>query len=438
MAKAAVLMVGAFLLSAGVTYVYIHTRPVPPRPTINPNTPTDSDPKVVAPVPKSEIPALVAAYKPAEDRSAEMQVFDKAILFLSAMQESDGHWSAARSGASPEFANVNGDITLTALITAALLDACSFSKSNPEALARAKKGIEWLNTRVRADGAIADEAATGEPVAAQLYAALTLLQAGDLSSRSTVRDNATKLCRYAVASLQAEPGGFGASKGAKATRADLTALATVMFSQARAASVPIHELTGKTDEAETKLENDAQRKLERSIRNALQALRTEPKTEGRLALSSDKLEPSWDATVAGLLIDAAFVVQGPEVDNALDFILGAHFDSSDPAKANGFPGIALHVKWGEKGAGFSSSSLHNGSWMIFYVFGTNLPVWAEWNKCVNETLTQHQSPDGGFDVAGADATLGRFYRTATCARVLALLAPPPAPPQPTQSTPPSK
>jgi len=211
MSKPIFLMVGAFLFSAGVSYIYIHTRPAPPpRPAFNPNTDPKPIEKSTPPDAAPAIPALVAAYKPPDGRSPEMQVFDKAILFLSAMQESDGHWSAAKSCAAPEFANVNGDIALTALITAAQLDACSFNKSHPEALAHAKKGLDWLNARVRADGGIADEAASGEPVAAQLYAALTLLQAGDLSSRSTVRDNATKLVRYAVTTMQAEPGGFGA------------------------------------------------------------------------------------------------------------------------------------------------------------------------------------------------------------------------------------
>ena len=124
MAKPIVLMVGAFLFSAGVTYVYIHSRPAPQaHPTFNPNTATATATASDLPAPKTGVPALVAAYKPAEGRTAEMQTFDKAILFLSAMQESDGHWSAEKSGAAKEFANVNGDIAITSVCTAALIDA---------------------------------------------------------------------------------------------------------------------------------------------------------------------------------------------------------------------------------------------------------------------------------------------------------------------------
>jgi hypothetical protein len=425
MRKAILLMAGAFLLSAAVTFVLINR-------SESGSSALSGPAAILKPVPQPEKTTTttnpVAGYKPPEGRTPELQVFDKAVLFLGAQQEADGHWSVAKSGGAPGFANLNGDITLTAICTAAMLDACSFKQTNPEALGRARKGLDWLTQHVRENGAIGDEAGPGEPVAAQIFSALTFLQAGDLSSRASVRENAAKLCRYAITAMTAEPGGFGATKGAKATRADLTAWATVLFNQARSAYVPFYVAeAGKTENEIANLEADSNRKTERSIRAALKALQCEPKSSGAFARSSDKLEPDWDATVSGLLVDAAFVIQGNDVQSGLKYMLGTDYD---PEKTRAFPGITQHATWGEKGNGYSALSLMTGSMMMYNVFGPQQAVWGVWSNTVIGMLSEHQLPDGSWDAAGPDASLGRFWRTALNARVLVLLAPPQMPPPP--------
>ena len=241
----------------------------------------------------TEAISVVGDYKPPPKRSPEKQAFDKALLFLLSKQEDDGHWSAAKSGAQPEFANINGDITLTALSAATMLDACSNKQQNPKALAAARRAIQWLTGQIRDDGGIADEKATGEPVTAQLFAALTMLQAADLSSRPVMHENAAKLCRHLTNSMGAKPGGFGAKPGDDAARADLTALVTVMFNQARGSDVTF----APTDTNAAKSAEQAQtKKIEADIRSGLAQLFCEPKSAGLMAFSSDKRRPDWDGT----------------------------------------------------------------------------------------------------------------------------------------------
>ena len=433
MAKAIVLMAGAFVLSAAVTFAFIHARESRVSHETPSEIPSATPPVAPAPVPTprektADVPAVVADYNAPPGRSPEMQVFDKAVLYLGAQQETDGHWSVAKSGGAAGFVNLSGDITLTAVCTAALLDACSFKQTNPEALRHARLGLDWLTQHVSENGAIGDEHGPGEPMAAQIFSALTFLQAGDLSSRTSVRDNAAKLCRYAIGSMTAEPGGYGATAGAKAARADLTAWATVLFNQARSSYVPFYVAEpGKTENEIANLEADTNHKTELSIRNALKALQCEPKTSGAFARSSDRLEPDWDASVFALLTYAAFADQSSTFKAGLTYVLGADYD---PEKTQSIPGITQHVAWGENGNGFSAQTLMAASMLLFNVYGPEQRVFGIWTNSVTGLLTSHQLPNGSWDAAGADASLGRFWRTALNARLLVLLAPPQMPPPP--------
>ena len=369
--------------------------------------------------------------KPLPRRSPEMQAFDKAILYLMSQQEEDGHWSAEKSGASPEFRTINGDITLTALAAATMLDACSYKQQNPKAMAAAKKAMQWLTARIRADGGIADETAGGEPVTAQIFAALTLLQAADLSARQTLHDNAAKVCRHAALSMQRKDGGFGATPGDPAVRADLTALALVMFNQARGSDVTFGDAPVKGP-----VEQETLRKIENSIRAGLKALSSDPKNKGILAFSSDKLEANWDGTMDGLLIEAALQIQGAEADAGLTYVLGVEYSADNQETIKSFPGFEQHVKWGEKGEGYAALTLLEGSMMFYNVYGPQQLAYNAWSKAVLDLILTHQSPDGSWDAAGFDARLGRFWRTGLQARILLLLAPPPMPMPPPPPDPP--
>src|SRR4051812_33542536 len=92
-----------------------------------------------APLPK---PIPVSEYVPPKERSLELQAFDKAVLYLSAQQEDDGHWDAKKAGASADFAGINGDIASTALATYALLCSAQGKQQNRDAMMRAKRGLE--------------------------------------------------------------------------------------------------------------------------------------------------------------------------------------------------------------------------------------------------------------------------------------------------------
>ena len=103
-----------------------------------------------------------------------------------------------------------------------------------------------------------------------------------------------------------------------------------------------------------------------------------------------------------------------------------------------FPGFTSHLKWGEKGEAYRALTLLEGSMLIFNVYGPGQIVYSTWITQVLSLITDHQSADGGWDVAGPDARLGRFWRTGLQARILILLAPPqitPPPPPPTPQPP---
>src|ERR1043165_9711117 len=120
-----------------------------------------ADPPLPKPLPPSQ-------YVAPKDRSAEMQAFDKAVLYLSAQQEDDGHWDAKKSGASGDFAGVNGDIASTALATYALLCSAQGKNQSRDAMMRAKRGLEWLRAKLQPDGRVAELDAPGEPVLTQM------------------------------------------------------------------------------------------------------------------------------------------------------------------------------------------------------------------------------------------------------------------------------
>ena len=142
------------------------------------------------------------------DRPREMQAFDKVLIYLCEQQQPEGHWSARASGAAPEFCNINGDITLTALCCYALLASSARKEQNRDAVTHARKGIDWLMARQQESGLIADESAEGEPVVAQIFAALALLQSASMSTRENVRKAATAATKYAIVKMPAACGGF--------------------------------------------------------------------------------------------------------------------------------------------------------------------------------------------------------------------------------------
>jgi hypothetical protein len=360
------LMAGAFFFSAAVSYAAIRTYG---RDRIIAAT-------ALTLLPNS-LPNPAAGYQPAPGRSSEMQAFDKAILYLSASQHEDGHWSAAESGADPEFATIDGDISLTALATAALLDACAYKDSSPETHTAAGRGLKWLQAHQT----------DGQTTRAQIFTAMAFLPAARLSTSGGVEDNAVKLCRRAIASMCSS----------SSLRADLTALGTFTYISARFSDIAYSD----TKEA---------RSIELSIRSSLPPL--------NVALDD------WNEMLAGLLTRSILRIKGFDSEAGLNAVLGVQYEPGKFDENAGFPGLESHVQWGANGEGYEALSMYLGTILFCNYHPEDPALWCSWMRRALSVMTAHQSSDGSWEVAGRDAKFGRIWRTALHARAIALFEPP--------------
>ena len=365
------------------------------------------------PLPK---PIPVDQYVPLPGRNAELQAFDKAVLYLSAQQEDDGHWSAKKAGASADFSGLNGDISSTALATYALLCSAQGKQQNRDAMMRARRGLDWMRARVQADGRIADEAAPGEPVVAQLLTAMAFLQSASMSTRNVLRETAVSTTRYGILKMRAACGGYGAVPNDSAARADITTLATFTFRSARMEDV-------KFDEANPKCDTE----IELNIKKGIAALLVNPeKKDGLYSLSSSDLKPDWNATIAGALTQVLLLAPPSALSNSMRFVLNDE---------NG--ALMKKLDWGQSGEGYRALSLWQGSLAIVYLYQEHTKEWKSWNGAAKPILLDHQDKHGSWDIGGSDGEHGRIWRAGFQAMTLIMLAPAPPPPSlPPDSTPP--
>jgi hypothetical protein len=369
-------------------------------------------------------PLPVSQYVPPAGRNAELQAFDKAVLFLSATQEPDGHWDAKKAGANADFSGLNGDIASTSLATYALLCSAQGKLQNRDAMMRAKRGLEWLLARIQTDGRIADEAAPGEPVVAQLLASMAFLQSASMSTRNVLREAAGNTTRYAILKMRAANGGYGATPNAAAARADITALATFTFRSARMEEV-------KFDEANPKVDSE----IEAHIKKGVTALLLNPeKKDGLYRLLSTDQAVDWNATVGGALTQVLLLAPPSALSNSMRYI----FTEEDKATST-FPALKEKFSWGAGGEGYRALSLWQCSLSIVYLYQEHTKEWKAWTGVAKPILLERQNKDGGWDVGGHDGARGRIWRTGFQAMALTLLAPAPPPPTlpPDDGTPPA-
>jgi len=371
--------------------------------------------------PQHPRPVAVADYVAPKDRSLELQAFDKAVLYLSALQEEDGHWDAKKAGASSEFCNQNGDVALTALATYVQLCTTQGKQQNRDAMQRAKRGLDWLRKYLKPDGCIVDESKPGEPVVAQLLATMAFLQSSSMSTRNILREAATATARYAILKMQAAPGGYGATPLAASARADITGLATFVFRSARMEDVKFHDTNTKIDT-----------EIETALKAGIKALRVDPESkDGIYSMFSDERQPNWDASVAGALSQVLLLAPPSALAGTMKYI----FKEEDKEKG-GFPGLLKVLLWGEKGEGYRALSLWQGSMSIVYLYQEHTKEWKGWTAATTPILLKQQSTDGSWDAAGPDALRGgRVWRAGIHALALILLSPPPPPAPPPTDVP---
>jgi hypothetical protein len=360
----------------------------------------------------------------APGRSAEMKAFDKALLFLIAQQEKDGHWSAEKSGAAREYSGTNGDICVTALSTYALMCAIQGKSQNPNIVGAVKHGVDWLIARLRKDGGIADEAGPGEAVAAQMFSAMVMLQAATMSSREDSIDRANTTTRYAIVKMAAKTGGFGAKPGSEQARMDITALAIFLYRSGLMDGIDYS--TASANEQENLTFNLALEDLQQA---ALKKMRVHPdKKDGVFSMTTDSREPDFDATLSAMLAQVLGNLPPPLVTPGFEYLLGK------PDQSGAYPGPGERYGWGKSGEGFRALPTWLGT-MAFVFFGDRpngqkSEEFKAWNAAFGATVLGHQSADGSWDAAGLDAKYGRVWRTALIAFSLVLINPPPPPPQP--------
>lgn len=373
---------------------------------------------------------LAANYVPAKDRSSDMQMFDKAALFLMDAQDADGHWDSARTLAAPEFRNVNGDIALTGIAAYVLMCTNTPTTPNPEAVARGGKAVRWLESKLNADGTVGQPNGPGEQTIAQLMAGAAFMQAASMSTREGLRQTAGRLMSVALLRMKAKNGGYGPSPDSIEPRADVLGLAAFVY---KSASLDGYQFElSKPDEAATpsaraKLQRAAEEQIVNALRAGFQRLEI-PAQSGDSKKGSGVFSntpggaPEWHATVACLLANFLINPQRSSVNPALDFVFGA-FD----AKAEGYPRIPATLRWGQKGEGYNALSAWFGTMAVVYLFTDDKYQHRSWTGALREILQVKQAPDGGWAVAGEDALRGRVWRTALHAMTLILIAPMPPP-----------
>src|SRR4029078_1652821 len=115
-------------------------------------------------------------------------------------------------------------------------------------------------------------------------------------------------------------------------------------------------------------------------------------------------EADWNATLAGMLANFLISPQRSTVTPSLDFIFGPL-----GAKTESYPRIAEMMRWGKHGEGYRAASAWFGSFAVSYLFTDDKFQPRTWVGVVKPILKEHQLPDGGWPVAGPDATRGRVW-----------------------------
>ena len=406
--------------------------PMPePKPTVAPkntiSVSTDSSPSVSA---DGSIPANASAlrYRAPKDRGDDMQMFDKAVLYLMDVQDPDGHIDSARTGAAPEFQNLNNDIALTSIAAWVMMGSSSAQNQNPEAVARARKAVRWLESKTQPDGTIGDVNGPGEAVLAQLFACDAFRMAVSYSTRESLRAETSRLNSVALRKMSAANGGYGSKANSAEPRADMIALASFVFKFAGYDGFKFDSVD-TTKKPASKAAFPIEDEILDNLRAGMKRLESAPVFAEKAGGPSD-----WRSTVCGM--QAAFMINPSKttVTPALEFVFGP-FDKATES----YPRVLQHVAWGKSGEGYDALALWQGSIAVVYMFTEDKYESKTWMGNVRSIFRTHQAPDGSWPVAGEDGKRGRAWRTGLHAMTLALIAPPPPPAAPpADDTPPAK
>ena len=374
--------------------------------------------------------ASALKYQMPKERSLDMQLFDKALLYLMDVQDADGHFDSKKTGAAPEFQTLSNDIILTSVGAWVLMGSSVGVNQNPEAVARARKAIQWLESKLKPDGTIGDGDGPGETAAAQFFASDAFRLAVSYSTRESLRVETGHLNSVALRRMMAKNGGYGPSAKSDEPTADMLALASFVFKFAGYDGFKFDAISpaDKTVDEKTKNSKGAF-PIEEEILDHLRAgfKRLDSKQDPAGAIFAEKAGgPSdWRSTVCGM--QGIFMINPSRktVTPALEFVFGP-FDK----KTESYPRVLEHVSWGKSGEGYDAIALWQGSIAVVYMFTEDKYESKTWIGNLRTMLKEHQSPDGSWAVAGEDAKRGRVWRTALHAMTLALTTPPPPPPAP--------
>ena len=394
----------AFAFFAGAAGTYLVRQGAP---RVKPEPPANA---AVTPTPAA--PSL--SYTPPPNRSPGMQAFDKALLYLIAQQEPDGHWSARKTRAAEDFCNENGDVTLTAIGAYALMSAMvGGNDERTDLVEGSRRALKWLKGKVRDDGAVSDPEGPGHPVAAQLFAGLAFHQAATTSPRDEWKSLLRLTSQYAMQKMMAKSGGFGVRAGEEHARMDMTALGGFLYILTLQSGIRFSEGEDlQTLGVEIRIEKDLQR--------AVRAMRVAPeKKDGVFRMSTSGGDADFEATLVALLGQLMSNIPPQEYAPGVTFLIGK--------PSNGeFPGPGEKLRWGDSGEGYRALSLWLGT-LAFWLHGETTQEYKAWRKAVESAVLPHQLPDGSWPAAGADATYGRMWRTTFTGFSLLMLNPTPPP-----------
>lgn len=373
-----------------------------------------------------------AKYKPPQDREPDMQLYDKAVLYLMDVQEPDGHFDSARAGAAPEFCNLNGDIANTALAAWVLMGASTGLSQNPEAVRRAKLAVKWMESKLRPDGFIADINAPGEPVVAQLFAADTFRVATSYSTRDKRRELTNKLASAALLKMRAKNGGYGPDANSEEPRPDVLALASFVYKYASLDGYKFDAFFSGEKPKNGGVSFANEDLIVDNLRAGMKRLDAKAHPSGAIFTEKAGGPSDWRATVSGM--QAMFLINPSRssVLPALNFMLG-ELDK----KTESFPLVTRQIAWGKNGEGYDALTMWQGTISIIYMFTDAKIEFKSWTENVREILRAHQTAEGSWPVAGMDSRRGRVWRTCLHAMTLILTSPPPPPPGPAPDNPPT-
>ena len=372
--------------------------------------------------------ASAAGYIAPKDRSMDMQLFDKALLYLLDVQEPDGHFDSAKTGAAPEFQNLNNDIVITAIAAWVLMGSSSGVNQNTDALAGARKARRWMESKIKPDGIIAD--GPGESALAQFFASDLFRLAASYSTRDSLRQTTNRLNSAALLKMKAKNGGYGLNADSAEPNAEMLGFAAFVYKFAGYDGFKFDAYADENKKPDdknttTKTAFPIEDEILGNIRAGFKRLDSKADKSGAIFAEKPEGPPDWRATVGGM--QAMFMINPSRttVTPALEFIFGP-FDK----QTESYPRILEHVSWGKNGEGYDAMMLWQGSIAVIYMFTDDKYESKTWVGNLRTILKDHQSSDGSWAVAGEDAKRGRVWRTGLHAMTMALTSPPPPPPAP--------